>query len=177
MEDQFIYDLPYHLTEWGKFYKDFRELNQSQLVKYILKTDNERKEWYGKKSDPYQVTKIVQHIFYKTSYNPTTEKWETPNMLLKHSKHCDSYDYSHINKIAKKVFVAFFNRLSSELIIVKEYYQNQKELLMISQKEHHKQHANEKIQCPICGSTVGRTSISRHKKTNLRCLELQNVSS
>jgi hypothetical protein len=177
METQFIHDLPYDRTEWGQFYKDFKNQTQGQLQKYILKTENERKEWFRRyKNSPYENLKMSQHIFYCSHYNAEKEEWETPAILLKHATHFDVEESRAKLKIGKEVFVAFFKRQKTELEEVKAYYQQRKEELAITQKAHHKEHANEVIECPICSAKVGRTSIARHKKTNKRCLYLQNSS-
>jgi len=49
----------------------------------------------------------------------------------------------------------------------KKYYETNKDILNAKQKE--------KIECPICKSMIGRSSIARHKKTK-KCIEYINSS-
>jgi hypothetical protein len=177
METQFIHDLPYFKTDWGQFYEEFKGQTQGQLQKYILKTENERKEWLRRtKNSPYEYLKIAQHIFYCSHFNAEKEEWETPAILLKHATHFDLEESQEKRKIGKEVLTAFWKRQKTELVEVKAFYEKRKKELAITQKAHHQEHANEVIECPICSAKVGRTSIARHRKTNKRCLSFQNSS-
>jgi len=172
----FVYNLPYHRTEWGQFFSTYKSQTQGQLQKYILKTTNERKLWAKEQDNPYERQRICKHLFYCTHYNEVKKEFETPAILLKHDKHFHLEHHNELRKVTTKVFKAFHKRQAVELKEVKKYYEHRKKELDVTQKEHRKQHANELVECPICSCKVVRTSIARHKKTNKKCLSLQNIS-
>jgi hypothetical protein len=174
--------LPYHKTEWGLFYTDYKELNQLQLQKRLEKTINELTK--TKKMCKYDIVKWVQHIFYKTEYDKKTDTLKTPEILLRHAKRgsldkegCVSQEWSDdVNRttdITSSVFKAYKIRCVAEYKEVKEFYEARKIELETEQKVAHKKHANELVSCPFCQCQIARTGLARHKKTNKKCLSTQ----
>ena len=171
----FIYNLPYDRTEWGQFFTTYKTQTQGQLQKYILKITNERKSWAKDQHNPYERARICKHLFYCSHFNEQSQEFETPAILLKHDKHFHLEHSNELRKITTEVFRAFHKRQAIELKEVKEYYEQRKKELEATHKEHRKQHASELVECPFCFCKVVRTSIARHKKTNKKCLSLQNI--
>lgn len=170
---QFIYKLNYQKTDWGDFYSGYRDTGQGALQKRLQQVERERAEWKKEWFKPYFRLKIVQHIFYLTAFNEAKEEWETPPILLKHAKHDgDEWfnEQTKLTKISKEVFVAFWKRQEREVKEVKEFYETRQKELAVSQKAHRREHALEEVECPRCGAKVQRTGISRHRKTNRKCL-------
>jgi len=167
--EAFVFDLSYEKTEWGRFYDKHKTYNQNQLQKYLLKTENERRDWKKKIGMcRYQTSKICQHIFKYTHYNAEKAKNETPSILLLQSKKLmEQY------KISNKVFIAYWKRQQKQLEEVKTFYESRKEELSVHQKVHRREHANEVIECPRCQTKVSRTGMSKHRKTG-KCLSTQS---
>jgi len=173
--EAFVFDLPYEKTEWGRFYDKHKTYNQNQLQKYLLKTENERKEWLKlyKSRSFYILRTLCQHIFKFTHYNAQKEKNETPSILLLQSKHSNGDEFMEKNKICNTVFIAYWKRQEKELEEVKTFYERRKVELSASQKVHRREHANEVIECPRCQAKVSRTGMSKHKKS-VKCLSAES---
>ena len=184
-ESGFVYDLPYNKTEWGLFYDSYKEQGQLQLQKAIEKNKNELMK--TNKMNPYDKIKWVQHIFYLTEWNEKSQEFQTPSILLRQAKHgletksgCyneeHSKDSARIREVSDKVFKAYRTRCVAEHKEVKAFYEQRKKDLEVEQKKAHKEHANENVCCPFCQCQVARTNLARHKKTNKKCLEIQNAN-
>jgi hypothetical protein len=172
------YNLPYNKTEWGMFYEDYKDLGQLQLQKALEHNKNEL-ILIQKKDRHHDRLKYCQHIFYNTEWDEKLEEFKTPDILKRHTKHgyddtkwCD--DYTKYKEVTNNTILAYYKRCKAEHVEVKSFYEQRKKELEITQKEEHKEHANEKVKCPFCQAEFARTNLARHKKTNKRCLEIQN---
>ena len=182
MTNKFIHDLKYEKTEWGSLYLNYKDLNQGQLQKSLLKIKNERKEWLKvyKSGNTHELIKVVQHIFYMTEYDDKLEQYFTPKCLLKSGinsitrNECISAKWSNeiteLRKLAKIIFTEFWKRQKIEQLAVEVFYNNRKKVLEIEQKQQHNTHAKEEVKCPCCKASIARTNLSRHLKTNKKCL-------
>lgn len=177
------YNLPYEKTEWGLFYSSYREQGQLQLSKQLEKYANEYKPMKVALKDKNinDIGKLLQHFFYKTQWNEATQLYETPSILLRHSKRKMGEIEWNLDKYNNeqnccKVIKSYHKRFTAEYNEVKLYYKHKKVELERQHKEEHKQHANEEVVCPFCSKTFLRTNLSRHKKTNKKCLEIQSKS-
>ena len=175
------YKLPYEKTKWGLFYISYREEGQLQLQKQLEKYKNEYASLIQQIKDKniYEIGKFLQHIFYQTQWNEITKSYQTPDILLRHSKRKRSdiewfQDNNKHEDICSKVVKSYIKRYLLQYKEVKAYYQQRKIELEIQHKEEHKQYASTKIICPFCSKTFSRTNLSRHKKTNKKCLEIQS---
>ena len=170
------YNLPYDKTEWGVFYETYKKQGQLQLQKALEKNKNSLLSMNNKSK--YDKQKHIQSIFYASQWNTDKEEWETPPILLRHTKRgyddsnwCnDNYKFQQITLNALK---SYNKRCLAEHKEVKAFYEQRKTELKLDQKEAHKSHANEKITCPFCQKAFARTNFARHKKTNKKCLEAQ----
>ena len=173
-----VYKLPYDKTEWGLFYEDYKEFNQLQLQKALEKTKNQITK--AKKMGYIDKLNYTKHIFYKTEWNEKEEGFETPEILLRElpnsrtSQGCISQTwcsaYDDYKTTQEKIFKAYHERLIPQYKEVKAFYERRKEELELEQKEHHKERANEEVECPCCKSMVARTNLARHKKSK-KCME------
>jgi len=170
------YNLPYDKTEWGIFYETYKKQGQLQLQKALEKNKNSLLSMNNKSM--YDKQKHIQSIFYHTEWNAEKDEWETPKILLRHTKrgYNDSnwlIDYKKFQEVTRNSLKSYNKRCIAEHKIVKAYYEQQKAKLELEQKEAHKLHANEKITCPFCEKVFARTNFDRHKKTNKKCFAAQ----
>lgn len=179
-----IFENVYPNTVWGDFYTNYKDATQIQLVKKILETKNELKDIKSKGGWDRQ--QYAKHIFYHTFWNKELNEWETPYCLKRHNKHSfrtkDGYirnegveDYERFKIETMAFLTTYYRRCLAELKIVEEHYKLRKLELEQEQKVAKKEHANEKVKCPFCGAEFSRTNLSRHKKTNKKCLESQKL--
>lgn len=174
-KSDFIYNLPYNLTNWGIFYNGFNECSQAQIQKALLKFHNLIHKFHETQStNHYEIVKFIQKMFYKTElYN---DEYRTPEILLRinKDKKWDLETTQKQRKICIAVYKQFIKRYMTEYEEVKQFYEYTKQQLEAVQKTNHKINANEKICCPICSQMVARTNFSRHKKTNKLCISMTN---
>jgi len=169
-------DEQYDRTKWGMFYNGYKEVGQLQLQKKLEKFKNEMTEMV--KMNKCEKMKHTQHLFYQTEWDEKTEMFKTPDILLKHTNHRHNNikwnsDYTEYKNNTTKVFNCYFKRCELEYDEVKKFYEQRKLELEIVQKDQHKERANDKIKCPFCQADFSRTNLSRHKRTNKRCLLIQ----
>jgi hypothetical protein len=180
IKSEFLYNLPYHTTEWGKFYTSYKEQGQGQLQKALFSNENIINESNNIRENPFGMIKWVQHIFKLTEWDEQEQIYKTPSILLRQTKRGwnDPKWFENIKvliKTSRQVFIAYRKRCAKEHKEVQEFYKNRKKELEIEQKKGHKLHANEHIVCSICLSKVSRTNLSRHIKTNQKCKQLQTI--
>lgn len=173
-----VYKLSYDKTEWGLFYPSHTEYSQLQLQKALEKNKNEVLRM--RRMSDYDRIKYTQHIFYKTEWNEKEDCFKTPEILLRDlpnsrtSQGCISQTWfsslHEYQETQRKIFKAYYDRMINEHKEVKRFYERRKEELEKEQKEHHKERANEEVECPCCKSMVARTNLARHKKSK-KCME------
>lgn len=172
-------NLPYENTKWGKFYSIYKEQGQLQIQKVLEATNNELKN--NKLTCSFDRIKWLQHIFYNTEYDNTTNTFKTPDILLRHNKHCsvnkkgyltDEYveDANRIKTIADAVYTAYRARCLDEYNEVKAFYETKKNEIKLKQLIVRKQNAKELICCEFCQCQVVRSHLARHQKS-LKCLK------
>jgi hypothetical protein len=177
---EFLYNLPYENTHWGRFYKSYKTQTQGQLQKAILRNKNEFHETREPKilKGHYHKMQWVKHIFYMTEYDETKQCYKTPDVLLFNEKHTGCQKHTNkmlaLNKIAYEVFHAYWKRNSKEHAEVRAFYESRKKELEEKQRTARLLHANEEVECPHCKAKIARSNLSRHLKTNKACKTLQN---
>lgn len=172
------YKLPYNKTKWGLFYTDYKEQGQLQLQKALEKNKNEIDKI--KKLNKYERLKYTQHLFYQTEWDEKEEIFKTPDICLKHIKHgYNDTNWDKLNTDYKdkqmKILKSYIIRNKKEHLEVEEFYLKRKTELELEQKDKKKEHANQKVICEFCKANFTRTNLARHKKTNKKCLEIQNL--
>ena len=179
MTKQFSYNLNYDKTEWGSFYLEYKTCNQGQLQKFLLKIENERKKNMKiyKSKNPYDLIKVVQHLFYCSEYDNKLEQYITPKILLQSVDNGNSdkwlRDKILIQMVTKNVYIEYWKRQTEEKLEVLEFYNTRKSELELEQKIQHNAHAKELVSCSCCKSLVARTNYARHLKTNKKCLTIK----
>lgn len=176
MEIENLFAECYPRTIWGLFYSGYKELGQLQLQKAMEKNKNELSK--TKTLNPYEKTKWVQHIFYMTDWNEPTKSSKTPQILLRHTKRgfddphfCE--DINLLRETANIVTKKYLKRCLAEHNEVKVFYAKRKEELKVEATQKHKEKANECVACPFCCAQVTRTNLAKHRKTNKKCLAIQ----
>ena len=169
-----IFGLPYDNTEWGLFYQIYKSKNQLQIQKYLEKVGN----MLMKKRGIPEKRKFVKSIFYETDYDMATQKKMTPQIILKEKTRGYSdttWMKKHLKQteILDSVYTKLIHRMTLEYAEVVAFYQEQKDYLELVQKQHRLDHAKMNIECPHCNASISRTNLSKHKKTNKKCLEIQ----
>jgi hypothetical protein len=175
------HECDYNATDIGRLYNDFRELNQGQLQKALLRCSNERKKLLKKFKDvKYNWPGVNQHIFKLTVWNETKEDYETPASVLrpalKWSDPCILSKRDEFFNKQKEIFVSWYNLSEIHMKEMEDFYQERKRELVEQQRLTHMDHANEKVVCMYCNANVARTNLSRHQKTNKRCLSLSQMT-
>lgn len=172
-------NLPYENTAWGKFYSIYKEQGQLQLQKFLEATNNELEN--NKLTSSFDKIKWLQHIFYNTEYDDITNTFRTPDILLRHNKHCSINkkgfltdeaieDADRIKIIADAVYTAYRARCFDEYNEVKAFYETKKNEIKLKQLIVRKQNAKELICCEFCGHMVAKSHLARHH-TSLKCLK------
>ena len=159
-----VYKLNYNKTKWGRIYGDYKQMSQIQLQKALEGNGNELKRYVG--LNPYQKTKVNQHVFYETEWSEVEQKYVTPAILLKLDKELREFQEVH-----KKVFASYIKRCTAQHEEVTAYYEARKVELQWTQSSAHKEHAKEKVTCQHCKASFSRTNLARHQKTNQKCLK------
>jgi hypothetical protein len=143
MTSEFIYNLPYQTTKWGMFVSNYQSLTQLQLQKGLLKFDNELTNFLKQGKRDYDRKKVVQHIFYNSYFNPNTQAYETPRMLIYQPT---TWKWDEVHKLYK-------------------FYKRRKEEHDSDRIKYRRKRAMETIECEKCKCCFVRGNIARHRKT------------
>ena len=174
-QSDFVFDLPYDKTQWGRFYESYKSMGQLQIQKFLEKTWN----LLTKKRTPPEKRSFVKSVFYETEYDANANRKITPKILLKEKTrgYSDSeWVEKHIKQtdVLDVIYTKLIYRMTLEYAEVVAYYQEQKNYLEFQHNEKKKEHAKTTIECPHCKASITRTNLAKHKKTNKKCIEIQN---
>ena len=164
----------YNETEWGSWFSDYKDLDQGQLQKGLLKFENERKKTKDMWTRKVDTISWAKHIFHNTCYDEELDEFITPKALLKRntsgrplSVQVEANDDQHSK--AKETLKEYYKRQGVEYQEVKEFYETRKEQLEKEQRLIHREKSKEDVCCPICQAIVTRTNLAKHRRSK-KCL-------
>ena len=107
---------------------------------------------------------------YKRRYLTKEQKYEEQRQRY---DDCFTSYRNKLRLLSKKLFIEYVKRFREDLKEVEQIYNNKKNELNTTNKVNRREHANEKINCPICNQIITRSNLSRHQKNNAYCLQIQ----
>jgi hypothetical protein len=182
-DSRFPFDLPFASTKWGAFYFDYKNQHQNK-VRAVLKDMANQLLELKNSGDDNDYREWIKKFFYLSQYNEESEKFETPKRLLKPTGNINKEtglptEYGatlqmHYRNETIAIAKEYYKLVCLQFKEIKNHYKIKKETNQERDKEHRREHASEKIECPYCKAIVVRAKIARHQKTTKKCIDIQN---
>lgn len=167
-------NLLYSETLVGMLQNNYKNMNQLQLDKSHGCNLRKFQKLYEQRTQ-------INHMDYGALYKLMKSMFlEEPEEIKKPALSGDmSAKWNAVNNykaMASEVLNDYIRRAHNDLTEIKKYFDERKAQLAVEHKQHRKQHAVEKISCPVCGKEgISRTNITTHQRTKY-CQEVRNGS-